>query len=233
MRTVRWTAAVLTTCAAVVASVLVAGPGQAADWEQAQRRLNVLGCGAGPANGTVGAHTRSAVVRFQAANRLAQAGRLTEATRTRLYADRQIRCDARPVPGAAKGRRIVVSQRQNYVWLVRSNGHIAAQGAAVDSPGLLARGRYRSGSKCGRAAKIRNNTDLTGRLRLHSFTRFAPCGIGFHQIPRRWATGAQIHPDYLLGTDRARSHGCIRVSRSMADRIWDFASAGTLVVVVR
>ena len=234
MRAVRWATAVLTTCTAVLTSVLVAGPGQAADWaEKAQRRLNVLGCSAGPAHGTIGPHTRSALVRFQAANRLAQTGRLTDATRSRLYAVRQTRCDTRPVPGDARGRRIVVSQRQNYLWLVRTNGHIAAQGPTVDSPGRLARGRYRSGSKCGRAAKIRDNTDSTGRLRLHSFTRFAPCGIGFHQIPRRWATGAQIHPDYLLGTDNAESHGCIRVSKSMADRIWDFASVGTLVVVVR
>ena len=57
------------------------------------------------------------------------------------------------------------------------------------------------------------------------------CGIGFHQIPQYRSTLAQIHPDHLLGTDERESHGCIRVSRRMADRIWDFASTGTKVVV--
>jgi hypothetical protein len=154
-------------------------------------------------------------------------------TRTRLYADRQVRCDRRPVPGGATGRRIVISQQQNYVWLVRTDGIVAAQAGIVDNPRYLRAGTYRSGSKCGRAAKIRNNSDASGRLRLHSFTRFAPCGIGFHQIPQYRSNGAQIHPDLLLGTNYKESHGCIRVSRSMSNTIWDFATVGTKVVVLR
>jgi peptidoglycan hydrolase-like protein with peptidoglycan-binding domain len=199
--------------------------------EKAQRRLNELGCNAGPADGTVGTWTRAAIVRFQAANRLAQTGSLSESTTDRMYAARQVRCDRRPVAGGT-GRRIVISQRQNYVWLVRSDGSVAAQGGVVDNPGYLRPGTYRSGPKCGRAAKIRNNSDASGRLRLHNFTRFAPCGIGFHQIPQYKTNGAQIHPDYLLGTNYRESHGCIRVSRSMSERIWGFASLGTKVVVV-
>jgi peptidoglycan hydrolase-like protein with peptidoglycan-binding domain len=199
--------------------------------EKAQRRLNELGCNAGPADGTVGTWTRAAIVRFQAANRLAQTGSLSESTTDRMYAARQVRCDRRPVAGGT-GRRIVISQRQNYVWLVRSDGSVAAQGGVVDNPSYLRPGTYRSGPKCGRAAKIRNNSDASGRLRLHNFTRFAPCGIGFHQIPQYKTNGAQIHPDYLLGTNYRESHGCIRVSRSMSERIWGFASLGTKVVVV-
>jgi hypothetical protein len=232
MRCVRRTAALL--LAVLVVVVSPASPGAASDWaEKVQRRLNELGCSAGPADRTVGTWTRTALVRFQAANRLAQSGSLDDATRTRLYADRPVRCDSRPVPGSATGRRMVISQRQNYVWLVRSDGSVAAQGGIVDNPRYLNAGTYRSGAKCGRAAKIRDNSDASGRLRLHNFTRFAPCGIGFHQIPQYWSNGAQIHPDFLLGTNYKESHGCIRVSRAMSDRIWAFATIGTKVVVVR
>jgi hypothetical protein len=217
----------------VLASVLLGSPAEAsASAEKAQRRLNALGCNAGPADGSIGTWTRTAILRFQAANRLTQTGSLNDTTRNRLYAAQQVRCDRRPVAGGS-GRRIVISQRQNYVWLVRSDGSVVAQGGVVDNPGYLRAGTYSTGAKCGRAAKIRNNSDASGRLRLHNFTRFAPCGIGFHQIPQYKTNGAQIHPDFLLGTNYKESHGCIRVSRSMSEKIWGFATVGTKVVVVR
>jgi lipoprotein-anchoring transpeptidase ErfK/SrfK len=229
MHPLRRTAVVLL---AVTATVLVVSPGYASEGVQkAQRRLNGLGCNAGPADGHAGTWTRTAVIRFQAANHLAQTGRLSARTRTRMYGDAPVHCDRRPVPGGSSGRRIVISQRQNYVWLVRADGSVVAQGGIVDNPHYLRPGTYAAGSKCGRAAKIRNNTDASGRLRLHDFTRFAPCGIGFHQVPQYRSTLAQIHPDHLLGTNERESHGCIRVSRRMADRVWDFASIGTKVVV--
>ena len=125
----------------------------------------------------------------------------------------------------------MISQGQNYVWLVRSDGSVAAQAPMVDNPGVLHRGSYRAGSKCGRSAKILNNPDVTG-LRLHHFVRFAPCGIGFHQIPQ-YRSGRQIHSAHLLGTNYRPSHGCIRVSATMSTRIWDFVHRGTRVIVVR
>lgn len=78
-----------------------------------------------------------------------------------------------------------------------------------------------------------DNSDAGRTLRLQNFVRFAPCGVGFHRVPQRRSAGAQIHHDNLLGTNLRTSHGCIRVSRAMSQRIWDFASAGTRVVVVR
>ena len=229
MHPLRRTAVVLL---AVTATVLVVSPGYASEGVQkAQRRLNALGCSAGPADGHAGTWTRTAVIRFQAANHLAQTGRMGPRTRARMYGDAPVHCDRRPVPGGSSGRRIVISQRQNYVWLVRADGSVVAQGGIVDNPRYLRPGTYSAGSKCGRAAKIRNNTDASGRLRLRDFTRFAPCGIGFHQIPQYRSTLAQIHPDHLLGTNERESHGCIRVSRRMAERVWDFASIGTKVVV--
>lgn len=212
-------------------ALLSTPPAYAGPTETAQRRLNQLGCRAGPANGDIGPHTRSAVIRFQAANGLAQNGRLTTVTRNRLYAARQVRCDRRPVLRSGTGRRVVLSQRQNYVWLVRAGGAVAAQGPVIDNPGVLGTGTYRVGSKCGRAAKIRMNSDAGGSLWLPYFTRFAPCGIGFHRIPVSKSSGRQIHPDWMLGTNMQRSHGCVRLSRGMAARMWHFATVGTRVVV--
>ncbi|WP_223164286.1 L,D-transpeptidase family protein [Nocardioides mesophilus] len=199
--------------------------------ERAQLRLNDLGCDAGPVDGRIGTHTRAALTRFQAANDLSQSGTLSQATRQRLYADQQVPCDRRPVVRSGTGRRVVISQHQNYVWLVDAKNRVVAEGGMVDNPGVLDAGRYAVGSACGRAAKIRMNSDLGGSLWLPYFTRFAPCGVGFHRVPVSKAGGTQIHPDWMLGTDLQESHGCIRLSRRLAARLWDFAGGGTRVVV--
>jgi peptidoglycan hydrolase-like protein with peptidoglycan-binding domain len=83
---------------------------------EARRQLDRLGCDAGRPT-TRDPHTRAAVIRFQAANGLHRSGRLTARTRHLLAADRAVRCDRRPVPASGAGRRVVVSQEQNYVWL--------------------------------------------------------------------------------------------------------------------
>ena len=226
--------AVVTTLTATLLLVPTAPAHAGEAWvERAQRRLNALHCNAGPADGDVGPWTRSAVTRFQSRHGLAQDGHLTRVTRRRLYADDAHRCDRRPVPArSGSGRRIVISQRQNWVWLVRAQGGVAAQGGMIDLPSELSRGTHATGSYCGRAARIRRNTTTSGSVWLEHFVRFAPCGIGFHRIPTSQSNGAQIHPDWYLGTNRARSHGCVRLSRSMARRLWDFTTSRTRVRVV-
>lgn len=200
--------------------------------ERAQRRLNQLGCDAGPVDGSAGEHTRSAVVRFQSRHRLAQTGRLNAATTRKLFDDHARRCDQRPVPPrSGSGRRIVISQRQNWVWLVAAGGRVVGQSGMIDNPGVLHTGWKRVGSYCGRTAKIRHNT--SGNLWLDNFTRFAACGIGFHRIPRYMAGGHQIHADWLVGTNLRASHGCIRLPRPFSERVWDFGTIGTRVRVVR
>jgi hypothetical protein len=67
---------------------------------------------------------------------------------------------------------------------------------------------------------------------LENFVRFAPCGIGFHRIPTYRSNGAQMHPDWLLGTNLTESHGCIRLSRAMSRRVWGFTTVRTPVRVV-
>ena len=213
--------------------VVTAPAAGSAGVERAQRRLNALHCHAGPADGTIGPHTRSAVVRFQSRHGMRQTGRLSPAVRARLFRDDARRCDLRPVPRrSGTGRRIVLSQGQNWLWLVGPQGGIVAQGGLVDNPGALAKGRYATGSYCGRPARIRHNTSYGGDLWLDNFVRFAPCGYGFHRIPRYKSTGRQIHPDWYLGTNLARSSGCIRLSRDLSLRLWSFTERRTVVRVI-
>ena len=172
------------------------------------------------------------MIRFQSREDVAQSGRLDKDTRKRLYAEDAPRCDVRPVPaGSGKGRRIVISQRQNWVWLVGRHGKVVDQAGMVDNTGVLGRGTYHVGSYCGRSARIKANRS-SGGLLLDNFVRFAPCGIGFHRIPRYPDSGSQIHADWILGTNLSESHGCIRLSAAMSERLWDFTARSTAVRVV-
>jgi hypothetical protein len=209
----------------------VAGPGPGR--VKVEQRLNALHCDAGHVDGRFGEHTRSAMLRFQSRTGLRQTGRLDRRTRHRLLADDAPRCDRRPVPrGSGHGRRIVVSQRQNWVWLVDRGGDVVAQGGMVDNPKVLRHGTKQTGSYCGRPDRVRRNQDYGRQLWLDHFVRFAPCGVGFHAIPRRKSTGAQIHPDWYLGTNLAQSHGCLRLSRRLGERVWAFTARRTPVHVL-
>jgi hypothetical protein len=126
----------------------------------------------------------------------------------------------------------VLSQAQNWVWLVGPKGGVVTQGGVVDLPSALAKGWHATGSYCGRAARIKRNTTTSGSVWLNNFVRFAPCGIGFHQIPTYMSNGRQIHPDWYLGTNFDVSHGCIRLSRAMSLRVWNFTVRRTRVRVV-
>lgn len=211
-------------CLALVAPTLPAVAAADAGVVRAQKRLNALRCDAGPADGRLGSHTRSAIIRFQSRHRLTQSAALGPTTRRALYSPKARRCDLRPVPASSgTGRRIVISQRQNWVWLVAAGGRVVAQGGIVDNPQVLRKGTWRTGSYCGRPARVRLNQ--SGNVWMDDFVRFAPCGIGFHRIPRSKSTGRQIHADHFLGTDLAgASHGCVRLSRAMAARLWDFTA---------
>jgi peptidoglycan hydrolase-like protein with peptidoglycan-binding domain len=225
-------------CLAVLGAFVLAtstfAPATAAtSLQQAQYRLNQFGCDAGPMNGVASDHTKDAIIRFQAANQLSQSGKLTDITRAKMVKAGAIACNNRPVPkSTGTGKRIVVSQLQNWIWLVRSDGSISAQGGMIDNPDIVAVGTYYTGSKCGRPAKILHNRDYTKTLQLDYFTRVIACGVGFHRVPTYVGTETQIHPDWMLGTNEMTSHGCTRVSNETAKKIYYFATSGTKVVVV-
>jgi hypothetical protein len=223
-------------CAIVGALVLTVAPSYAGGPDplvKAERRLNALHCDAGRGDGRIDQHARSAIVRFQSRVGLRQSARLDVPTRKRLYAANAPLCDVRPVPvGSGEGRRIVISQRQNWIWLVGPGGHVVAQGGMVDNPSVLHPGSHATGSYCGRGARIKLNQAASGNVWLDNFVRFAPCGIGFHRIPRYKSSGVQMHADWVLGTNQATSHGCIRLSRKLSLRVWDFTVRRTPVRVV-
>ena len=217
--------------AALLASVSTPAGAAGADVAKWQRRLNALHCDAGPVDGKPGTWTTSAILRFQSRHGMVQTGKYGVATRTRLFATTAQRCDVRPLPPrSGSGRRIVISQKQNWVWVVAAGNRVVGQGGIVDNPGALHRGSYRTGSYCGRSARVKKNT--SGSLWLDDFVRFAPCGFGFHRIPRYKSNNGQIHADHLLGTNLAQSHGCIRLSASMARRTWTFTASGRTAVRV-
>src|SRR5690348_8727642 len=140
---------------ALATSALTSADAAATPLQQAQYRLNQFGCDAGPMNGKSSDHTKDAIIRFQAANQLTQTGNLNDVTRAKLVLPTAIACNARPVPeGTGTGKRIVVSQKQNWIWLVRKDGSISGQGGMIDNPGIVRVGTYSTGSKCGRPAKI-------------------------------------------------------------------------------
>lgn len=201
--------------------------------QSAQYRLAQFGCEPGAMTGVPNDRTKYAIVKFQAANNLHQSGTLTDITRAKLVKPDAIACNKRPVPAnTGTGKRIVLSQKQNWVWLVRSDGTTVWQSGVIDNPNVVQPGVQTIGSKCGRAAKIRVNRSYDKKLLLDHFSRFYPCGVGFHRIPTYPSNGAQIHQDYLLGTNAMTSSGCVRMSATAAEKLWYFGTIGTKVYVV-
>jgi peptidoglycan hydrolase-like protein with peptidoglycan-binding domain len=227
-------AALLTTTVAIGGLVATAQPAAAARTTVvAQRLLNDAGCDAGTPDGSFGTRSRAAVLKFQAANGLAQTSTLGSTTWSKLESSHKVRCDRRPVPSASgSGARIVVSRTQNYLWLVRSDGSVRWQGGFIDDPTVFSARTYRSGADCGRSAHLRWNSDYSKGLWLEHYTRIQTglCGVGFHRVPEYKSSGNQIHPDWYLGTNLKQSHGCLRVSARTAREIWDFTQGSVPVV---
>ena len=200
---------------------------------RAQRQLRRLHCNPGPVDGRIGERTKAAVIRFQSASGMRQSGRLNPATRKALRARGAADCLDRPVPArSGQGRRVVISQAQNFLWMIGGDGRAFHTAPVVDNPAVLSPGTWRTGSYCGRTARIWRNSDLTYTEWLYGFVRFAPCGIGFHRIPIWKSTGKQIHPDWWLGTDMDDSQGCIRLDKATMQRVWDFTGRATTTIVV-
>lgn len=219
---------------AVVLACTTFAPAHAATpLQSAQYRLAKFGCEPGPMNGVPNDRTKWAIAKFQAANNLPQSGKLTDITRAKLTKPDAIACNNRPIPAnTGTGKRIVMSQKQNWIWLVRADGSVSWQAGIIDNPGRVSPGVHYTGSKCGRAGKIKLNYSYDKKYTLDYFTRFVACGIGFHRVPTYPGTETQIHQDYLLGTNAFTSGGCVRTSMETAKRIWYFTPSNTKVVVV-
>ncbi|HXH80483.1 L,D-transpeptidase [Nocardioides sp.] len=124
------------------------------------------------------------------------------------------------------GRRIVFSETEQRVWLVRSDGSVRrtylVSGSVQDN---LEPGTYSVFSRSRWAAGL----DDSGVMEF--FVRFAQgqrAAIGFHTIPTKLGVSLQSRAE--LGTPQ--SHGCIRQAKADAISLWRFAPEGTTVVVV-
>ena len=124
------------------------------------------------------------------------------------------------------GRRVVFSENEQRVWLVRSNGTVRrtylVSGSLEDN---LDPGTYAVFSRSRWAVGI----DDSGVMEF--FVRFAQgerAAIGFHTIPTRLGVASQSRAQ--LGTPQ--SHGCVRQAKADAISVWKFALEGTTVVVV-
>lgn len=128
--------------------------------------------------------------------------------------------------GAGKGRRIIFSEADQRVWLVRADDTVRrtylVSGSLVDN---LDPGRYAVFSRSRWAVGV----DDSGVMEY--FVRFAhgeEAAIGFHTIPTKLGTALQTRAQ--LGSPQ--SHGCIRQAKSDAISLWKFAPEGTRVVVI-
>lgn len=124
------------------------------------------------------------------------------------------------------GRRVVYSESEQRVWLVKDDEKVtrsyAVSGSIYDN---LEPGTYEVYSRSEEAMGI----DGSGTMRY--FVRFTEgdngAAIGFHDIPV--LNGVPLQTAEELGTPT--SHGCVRQKRADAIALWDFADIGTTVVV--
>src|SRR5262245_17195680 len=93
---------------AVTLTFAVGGAAVATTPATAPQILDALGCFIGPVAAD-GDRFSAAVIRFQAANRLEQTGKLNDKTRDRLAGPDGKRCDDRRIPkNSGEGRRVVL-----------------------------------------------------------------------------------------------------------------------------
>ncbi|MBO9521640.1 MAG: L,D-transpeptidase [Nocardioidaceae bacterium] len=141
----------------------------------------------------------------------------------------QVTATAKPTDlpaGTGSGRRVVFSESAQRVWLVDASNRVVStylvSGSVTDN---LQPGKYDVYSKSRWAVGV----DDSGVMQY--FVRFAHgpnAAIGFHSIPTK--NGRALQTVAQLGSPQ--SHGCIRQKLTDAQRMWDFASVGTNVVVV-
>ncbi len=129
-----------------------------------------------------------------------------------------------PPRRSGEGRRVVFSESQQRVWLVRDDGEVQrtylVSGSLYDN---LDPGSYEVYSRSLDAIGV-DGSSLRYMVR---FTQGWNDAIGFHWIPRM--NGERMQTRAELGTPQ--SHGCVRQAAPDARALWRFAPVGTPVVV--
>lgn len=135
-----------------------------------------------------------------------------------------------PLPAdSGSGERVVFDLTQQQVWLVEGDGSVArtylVSGSRYDQ---LDPGSYEVFSASRHAVSWTGSETMEYMVRFH---RGRNANIGFHDIPVKSATGEEVQTLAELGTPL--SDGCIRQDHEDARALYEFASVGTTVVVLR
>lgn len=134
-----------------------------------------------------------------------------------------------PLPAdSGTGKRVVYDLTGQQVWLVESDGTVArtylVSGSLYDQ---LDPGPYEVFSASRHAIGWTGESTMEYMVR---FYRSVNSNIGFHDIPVSVDTGEEVQTLSELGTPL--SDGCIRQDHADAKALYEFAPAGTPVIVV-
>ena len=132
-----------------------------------------------------------------------------------------------PDVGLTGSRHIVYDRGNQWVWLVGADGSVVDNYPVSGNPESPVPGRYKVTSKSKKA--ISYNWLFTMRHMVRFTTDVEGDSIGFHSIPRDWRD-TPVQTEAQLGD--SLSLGCIRQRDDKAERLFDWASIGTPVVVL-
>lgn len=132
-----------------------------------------------------------------------------------------------PDVGLAGSRHIIYDQSKQWVWLVDADGSVVDNYTVSGHAESPVPGRYKVTSKSEEA--ISYNWLLTMEHMVRFTTDVDGDSIGFHSIPRGWRD-TPVQTEAQLGD--SLSLGCIRQRDDKAERLFNWASIGTPVVVL-
>jgi hypothetical protein len=130
-----------------------------------------------------------------------------------------------PYPDVGSGRRIILSDSGQRVWLVESTGELAKTHQVSGRRGIPGVGRYNVYSKSRYAWAPYDGITMEFMVR---FAR-GEWPYGFHSIPV-WPDESPLQTPAQLGTHR--SGGCIRQLWDDASAVFEWAEVGDRVVLI-
>ncbi len=132
-----------------------------------------------------------------------------------------------PDVGLSGSRHIIYDRGQQWVWMVDADGSVVDNYPVSGNTTSPVPGRYKVTSKSEEA--ISYNWLFTMEHMVRFTTDIEGDSIGFHSIPRGWRD-TPVQTEAQLGD--SLSLGCIRQRDDKAERLYDWASIGTPVVVL-
>ena len=128
---------------------------------------------------------------------------------------------------SGSGRRIVFSNRQLRVWLVKGSGEVIRTFLVSGM-----RGQPKKGSYFVTSQRVSSFSQELEGVKFRFMTRFTigrnGDNVGFHEIPTK--NGVPLQTEADLGT--FLGSGCLRLSTADAKFVYHWAKPGTAVVVV-